>query len=189
MVVEPTLGERARRSLGNFQVLTSKQVGDGPVVDAPELDDKTRMPRAAPFDLTLCTLKQHACTRLEPVGEVCQGNHLDSAVDSIRAGDLADADHPRVPPFRGPRDRGSCRVSGALARSTKTRLRSLSEATRTNVRMASMLRPALPMNRPTSPSASLTLIAMVPPPRSNDSTRTSSGFSASDLATYSMRAL
>ena len=52
-----------------------------------------------------------------------------------------------------------------------------------------MFRPALPMNRPTSASASLTLIATVPPPRSNASTETSSGFSASDLATYSTRAL
>src|SRR5450756_1189600 len=189
MVIEATLGKRAGLRLGNLDITTAKQLGHRTVVDPAKLHDEARQPRTAPLDLALCAIKQHLRATAEPILEICQGQYLDSTVRAISDGDLADADHPVAPPFRGPRDRGSCCASGELARSTNTRLRSLSDATRTSVRMASMFRPALPMNRPTSPSASLTLIATVPPPRSNDSTSTSSGFSASDLATYSTSAL
>src|SRR5438552_2844661 len=67
---------------------------------------------------------------------------------------------------------------GGVARSTNTRRCSRREATRTRVRSASMLRPALPISRPMSSSAIRILIAIAPPGRSKDCTCTSSRFSA-----------
>src|SRR5205807_9829184 len=126
----------------------------------------------APLHHPFGSIEQQLRTAGESVVEVRQGQHLDSPLDPVGSGHQSDTGAHR----------------GGLARSTNTRLRSRSEATRTSVRRASMFLPAFPMKRPTSVSASLTLMATVPPPRSKDSTWTSSGFSARDFATYSTSA-
>ncbi|HXJ48581.1 MAG TPA: hypothetical protein VNF91_05365, partial [Candidatus Acidoferrum sp.] len=77
-----------------------------------KLHDEAWMPGTAPLDLVLRTLERHARAGIESVLKVCQGNYLDSTFHAIGAGHLADTDHPRAPPFRGARDRGSWRVSG-----------------------------------------------------------------------------
>src|SRR5947208_4818551 len=157
--------------LANLQVPAAVHLGGRPIVDPSELDHQVAARGAAPLHAALGAVEKQHGASVEPIAEVCQGHNLDSSVESEGTTNLAHPDH-----------------LGGLARSTNTRLWSRSDATRTSVRSASMLRPALPMNRPTSASASFTLIATVPPPRSNDSTSTSSGFSASDLATYSTSA-
>src|SRR5712691_185649 len=189
VVVETSLAKCAARFVRHLEIPASEQLGHGAVVDAAELHDQTWLAWPAPFDLALTTIEEQRGTLGEPVVEVCQGNHLDSTVSAVGTGDLADADQAGAPPPCSLRSRGpEWPPSDGLARSTNTRLRSRSDATRTRVLTASMLRPALPMKRPTSASASLTLMATVPPPRSNASTSTSSGFSASDRATYSTSA-
>src|ERR1700674_10399 len=188
VMVVTALGQRAHRSFGDLEVAPAKQLRDGAIVDAAEFHDQARIPSAAPLDFSLGAFEHEARADGESILKVCQGNHLDSSVHAIRPRHLPDPDHARgLPPER--LGRSSCPETDGFARSTKTRLRSRRDATLTNVRIASMLRPALPMKRPTSSSASFTLIATVPAPRSKDSTRTSSGFSASDFATYSTSAL
>src|SRR5712692_1526691 len=189
VVVIAPLAERPARRFGNFEVAAAEQVRHRAVVDAGELYHEARLARPAPLDLVLRPVEDQCRAGVEPILKICQGNHLDSTDQAVGPRHLSDADHDGVPPPCSRRSRGEEFASEGLARSTNTRLRSRSDATRTSVLMASMLRPALPMKRPTSPSASFTLMATVPPPRSNDSTCTSSGFSASERATYSTSAL
>src|ERR1700674_4997344 len=188
-VIEAPGFDGPHRLVRQLEVPASEQLGQGSAVDAVELDHQPWLAFAAPLDLAVASVEQDVGTGVKPVGEICQGQDLDSSVQSVRSHHLPNTNHAcGSPPLR--RLRGApCRCSNAgLARSTKTRLRSFSDATRTSVRNASMLRPALPMKRPMSSSASFTLMATVPPPRSNASTVTSSGFSASDFATYSTSA-
>src|SRR5712691_8541126 len=187
MVVEAALGQRPGLLFGQLDVPAPEQVRHRAVVDSVQLHHQARMPGPAPFDLALGAVDQESGPGVEPISEVCQGYDLYSSFQSVCTGNLSDSDHAPspLPECLDPRGAGS----EAEARSTNTRFRSRSDATRTSVRTASMLRPALPMNLPTSPSASFTLIAIVPPPRSVASTTTSSGLSASDFATYSTSAL
>src|ERR1700680_4374934 len=188
VVIKPPFCERPHLFLGNFEIPASEQLGDGAVVDAAQFEHQSQLARAAPLHTMLGAVEQERRSRIEAIAEVCQGNHLDSPLESVCAGHLAHPDHAGAsPPDSGSARRAGCARDG-LARSTNTRLRSRSEATRTSVRIASMLRPAFPMKRPTSPSASLTLMATVLPPRSKTSTCTSSGLSASVFATYSTSA-
>src|SRR5438309_6694338 len=187
MVVAP-IAQATSGLIWNFEVTAAEKARHRPVVDALELHHQARLARAAPFHLELTPVKNERGSSLEAIVEVCQGIDLDSTVETVGTEHLADPDHEPEPPPCSRRSRGDVWLSDGLARSTNTRLRSRSDATRTSVLTASMLRPALPMKRPTSPSASLTLMATVPPPRSNASTCTSSGFSASVLPTYSTSA-
>src|SRR5437588_6333663 len=172
MVVVPALARRPCCTLRKLQVPTPIQLGHRAVVDPAQLQHQPCDAEAtAPLDDPLRALEHERGARIKAVAEICQGQDLDSPLEAIGSGHLSHAGH-----------------RGGVARSTNTRLRSRSDATRTSVLIASMFRPALPMNRPTSESASFTLIATVPPPRSKDSTCTSSGFSARDLATYSISA-
>src|SRR2546428_2448131 len=189
MVVEVTVVQRPGGAVGDLEVPAAEQFREGAVVDASQLDDQAGgLPGAAPLNQSFAAVEHYRSARTEPILKVCQGNHLDGSIDPVRSRHLSDADHVGEPPPCCRRSRGEECASDGLARSTKTRLRSRSDATRTRVRSASMLRPALPMKRPTSASASLTLMATVPPPRSNASTSTSSGFSARERATYSTSA-
>src|SRR5712692_2578985 len=162
---------RERPRLRHLQVAAPVELGQGPAVDPGQLHDQAGALGPAPLHPSGLAGQLQGRPRLEAVGEVCQGFHLDSPLDSEWSGDQADPDH-----------------RGGVAMSTNTRRRSRREATRTSVRSASMLRPALPISRPTSSSAILTLIASVPAPRSKACTSTSSGFSATDFATNSTSA-
>src|SRR5260370_3556293 len=162
--------QRPHLFVRHLHVASAKQLGHGPVLDAAELDHEAGVALAAPLHLAREAVQQEAGARVEAILEVCQGNHLDSSVQSVRPRHLPDSNHPDTSPLgRRPRGGNCCPGIGALARSTKTRLRSRSDATRTRARMASMLPPALPLTRPLSSSASFTLLATVPPPRSNAS--------------------
>src|SRR6266566_4413708 len=187
MVVAP-LAESTSGLIRNLEIAAAEKVRHRPVVDTLELHDQTWLAGTAPLDLALAPVEDECRPGVKAIFEICQGVDLDSAIETVGTEHLADADHEPEPPPCSRRSRGDVWVRDGLARSTNTRLRSRSDATRTSVLTASMLRPALPMKRPTSPSASLTLMATVPPPRSNASTCTSSGFSASVLATYSTSA-
>src|SRR6266851_5878870 len=150
VVVEASLLECAARFVRHLEIPASEQLGHGAVVDADKLHDQTWLAGAAPFDVALTTIEKQRGTLAEPVIEVCQGNHLDSTFSAIGACDLADADQDGAPPPCSLRSRGpEWPPSAGLARSTNTRLRSRSDATRTRVLTASMFRPALPMKRPT----------------------------------------
>src|SRR5262249_52380332 len=155
----------------HLQVASAQGVGGGPVVHAGQLhhDDPVGL-LPAPLDPPAGAVEEELGARGEALGEVRQGKHLDGSLDPEPADDLPHADH------------GS-RSYLPVARSTNTRLRSRSEATRTSVRSASMLRPALPISRPMSSSAIRTLMATVPRPRSSEITSTSAGLSATERAT------
>src|SRR5437588_92375 len=120
---------------------------DDPAPRDVDLDAWLALP--APLHVVLGAVQQQARPRVETILEICQGRYLDSPIETIRPHNLPDSDHALTSPLDGRRPRGAkCwPVIGALARSTKTRLRSRDDATRTSVRMASMLRPALPIDR------------------------------------------
>src|SRR4029077_6321553 len=122
VVVVASLTECTARIVGDFEIPASEQVGHGAVVDAPQLHDQAWVPRTAPFHLALETLEDQCGTGAESVIEICQGNHLDSAVGAVGPGDLADADQEGVPPPGSLRSRGpEWPPSDGLARSTNTR--------------------------------------------------------------------
>src|SRR5262249_46838990 len=157
----------------HLQIAPAVSLGRGAGVQVAELEDQSRPLLTTPFHVMAAPVQDKLGARREAVGEVRQGKYLDGTIHPERAQYLTNADHRYRP----------------VARSTNTRLRSRSEATRTRVRSASMLRPDLPISRPMSSSAILTLIAIVPRPRSTAWTSTSAALSATDLATNSTRPL
>ena len=84
----------------------AKEVGDRAVVNTAKLDDQTGMAGPAPLDLALSAFEHQSGPCLESILEICQGQHLDSSVDAVGRGDLADTDHACSPP-PGPRLRES----------------------------------------------------------------------------------
>src|SRR5437879_8545729 len=142
VVVELAGFQRTDVVIRNLQVAASEQLRHGSVLDAAELHHETRLAFAAPLDLVSAPVEQQAHTRVETILEICQGDHLDSSFHSKRPRNLSDSGHAVTSPLGRlplpPRGENCWPAIGAFARSTKTRLRSRDEATRTSVRTASL---------------------------------------------------